>query len=654
MKALYMSQQNGEPPLKVRMGAKRIPTGQLFGTRPLNQVVSHTAFPEISPRLQAVLQQIVTDVVSRLGCVGAMVTTLERGNALPVRAYSMRFAPALLEKLEKEAGVSLIGPRACTYLDDPRYRENLSVRAVLDRNRRPDPFLVSDRLADLFAPVVSHEFADDAQKMTGIRQIIALPFFIDGEAVGNLFAATRDAFSQRDIDFLTAFGQQAANAVQAQRQLDQTQALERVVLELQSQISDETRILQVTVDALVDKLGYVGALVSTLEADNTLPLRAMAFDMPPDVVKSIEKKTRHTLTEYQQMARLDDTAFQANIGYRALNRTDGEVRNRFVESDHLFDLFRPALDKSLSRQIQELLGVKRVIAVPFFMNDVPIGNMYVMTRNSGFSEQDRAVLTAFAQQAAVGIRNARLYRRAEEQRLIAQALARMAFSASAYVHTLRNHIGAIGNYLMLSNQASQMTPARQLQLADIREKVMDLVNQSADILDNLHEPWRQKSDVATNLNQCIYDAVNKLFPNLQVDGETHVDTQIGIVIEFELEDSLPQLKTAPEMLTEVFSILLSNAVTAVAESAHAGLVRFQTRRLDNGMIAATVIDNGVGIAAANIPLIFEMGWTTRDDGMGFGLFWLKDYVNGLGGDVAVQSTPDAGTVFTVQLPFPSA
>ena len=633
------------------MKAKRIPTGQLFGTRPLNQVVSHTAFPEISPRLQAVLQQIVTDVVSRLGCVGAMVTTLERGNALPVRAYSMRFAPALLEKLEAEAGISLIGPEACVYLDDPRFRHNLSVRAVSPEGGRPERFLLTNHLADLFVPIVSQEFADAAQRMTGIRQLIALPFFIEGEAVGNLFAATREAFNQRDIDFLTAFGQQAANAVQAQRQLDQTRALERVVLELQSQITDETRILQVMVDALVDKLGYVGALVSTLEPDNTLPLRAMTFDIPPDLARSIEKKTYDSLTDYQRVARLDDPEFQANIGFRALGRRDGEARGRYIESDHLYDLFRPALSEELTRQIQESLGVRRVIAVPFFMNDQPVGNMYVMTRRAGFSEQDRSVLTAFAQQAAVGIRNARLFRRAEEQRQIAQALARMAFSASAYVHTLRNHIGAIGNYLMLSRHLDEMPAERQKQVAEIREKVVDLVNQSADILDHLHEPWRQKPDEASDLNRCIYDAVNKLFPNLQVNGQPSIDTQVGMTIDFDLAPSLPHLDTAPEMLVEVFSILLSNAVAAVAEANRPGVVHFVTALTSDGMIMASVEDNGSGIAPEHLPHIFEMGWTTRDNGMGFGLFWLRDYIEGLGGDVVVNSVPGEGTLFAVRLPL---
>ena len=44
---------------------------------------------DISPELQAVLQNIVDDVVRTLGCVGAMVAPLEGGNCLRVRAYAV-------------------------------------------------------------------------------------------------------------------------------------------------------------------------------------------------------------------------------------------------------------------------------------------------------------------------------------------------------------------------------------------------------------------------------------------------------------------------------------------------------------------------------------------------------------------------------------
>ena len=67
---------------------------------------SKTEVPDISPELQAVLQNIVDDVVRTLGCVGAMVAPLEGGNCLRVRAYAVDIESSLVEHLEKTLGVT--------------------------------------------------------------------------------------------------------------------------------------------------------------------------------------------------------------------------------------------------------------------------------------------------------------------------------------------------------------------------------------------------------------------------------------------------------------------------------------------------------------------------------------------------------------------
>src|SRR5512145_2923570 len=109
---------------------------------------------QISPGLQATLQHIVDDVVTGLGCVGAMVATLEANNTLPVRAYAVDIAPNLIKQLESRLGLSFIGPKSVAYLDDKKYQENLGVRAVKGNNGHPEKFIVSDSLYDLFRPVV--------------------------------------------------------------------------------------------------------------------------------------------------------------------------------------------------------------------------------------------------------------------------------------------------------------------------------------------------------------------------------------------------------------------------------------------------------------------------------------------------------------------
>jgi len=74
------------------------------------------------------------------------------------------------------------------------------------------------------------------------------------------------------------------------------------------------------------------------------------------------------------------------------------------------------------------------------------------------------------------------------------------------------------------------------------------------------------------------------------------------------------------------------------------------------IICIQVKDEGVGIPKDKINLIFERfgqvsSNLTRDsEGTGIGLYLVKTLVNALGGEILVESTPDKGSTFTVNLP----
>ena len=69
----------------------------------------------------------------------------------------------------------------------------------------------------------------------------------------------------------------------------------------------------------------------------------------------------------------------------------------------------------------------------------------------------------------------------------------------------------------------------------------------------------------------------------------------------------------------------------------------------------TIKDNGVGIAAADLPRVFEAFFTTRSTvGTGIGLFVSKQFVEGHGGHIKIESRQhgeDHGTTVRVFLPL---
>jgi len=64
-----------------------------------------------------------------------------------------------------------------------------------------------------------------------------------------------------------------------------------------------------------------------------------------------------------------------------------------------------------------------------------------------------------------------------------------------------------------------------------------------------------------------------------------------------------------------------------------------------------VRDTGAGIAPANLPKVFEPFYTTRTTGTGLGLAIVRKTIHDHGGAITVQSAPDKGAAFLINLPM---
>ncbi|RLC67981.1 MAG: hypothetical protein DRI48_00820 [Chloroflexi bacterium] len=624
--------------------------------------------------LEATLQQIVYDVVEALGYVGAMVATYEQGDSLPVRAFYVDSALATEEQIrrwEEEVSkysrrpVSITNPdiaRVFVYQDE--CQGNLSVRAF----RAGGP-VISEELYDLFVPVAppaSRPLVQGIQQALGIQQVIAVPFFLEiavegelkREIVGNLFAAKQDEITERDERILSAFGRQAAAAIESERRRLQIEVTQEIVYEMQSKLQDEEQILQRISEGVVSDLGYVGAMVATYEPDESLSVRAFYID-PHLVSEEQIRQWEEEVSKYSaQVVSITDPAvarvfvsyeeYQDNLGVRAVRA--GEP----ITSGELYDLFTPIAppsSKPAVKGIQQALGVQQVIAVPFFLETLVdgepereiVGNLFAATRSRQFSHGEIELLRAFGQQAAAGIRNARLYQQVEERRQVAQVFGRMAFSAAASVHALRNHIGAFQMHLHLI----QVTPPeRREEIMQLSSKMLERLDEAAKILDNLHEPWRLNLEVLTDVNACVARAIGRAVKNKE-----EVEAKEGIVVHAVLADDLPRIETSPDMLTEAFRVLIKNAVEAVREKGGGGEVQIESRLNEDGScVEVSFSDDGIGIQPEHLSKVFELRWSTKETGMGFGLFWTKEFVEGLGGSIEVESVWQEGTTISMALP----
>lgn len=659
----------------------------------------------IETRLGLALQSIAQDVVGSLGYVAAMVSTYEEDGTLPIRASYLdphTVSAEQIEDWEAQIGVSLSKPVRSTGKQLARInvhhkedRNNLGVQAV--RKRKP---VRSSSLFTLFTPSVPPEtrpfFEEVVQPALGVRQVIAVPFFlesVDGAEtaiVGNLFAAKNGDVTPQEELILTAFGRQAAAAIEIERQrLQALQVARQLTTEIQTRIGREDEILQQIVRGVVNVLGYIGAMLATYEkSDCSLPLRAVYFD-PALEIEKWENRVLRLMPNPISIANPDpDVArvYIENPAYRENLSTQAVKTREPVTSNDLYTLFVPFIPSAarpVLKLLQRTVHITQVIAVPFFLetaeNGQPeiVGNLFAATTHpDGFKAEEIELLKAFGQQAAAGIRNARLYReveqllnRSEQQRLeiedlyrkgeerrqVAELFGKMAFNAAANVHTLRNHIGAFSTHLQLTLMYKQ-DPQRLLSLLESGPRYLQRLQEAIAILDSLHEPWNAQSDELVVVNEALQEAVQKVVARLNVEDAIYVEMNLG--------NDLPTVYTTYEMLVEAFKILVKNGMEAILEKHHLsgdtmqarlsgmilGVLRIESHMLDLETLEILVQDNGAGIPVKSLTKIFDLRFSTKVSGMGFGLFWLKDYVEGLGGRVWVESRVGEGTTFHVLLP----
>ena len=131
-----------------------------------------------------------------------------------------------------------------------------------------------------------------------------------------------------------------------------------------------------------------------------------------------------------------------------------------------------------------------------------------------------------------------------------------------------------------------------------------------------------------------------------------IATQKQLELVMSIEAGAPdKIETDPTRLQQILKNLLSNALK-FTERGGVSLVVGTT----NGRIRFDVRDTGIGIAADQHELIFEVfrqadGASNRKfGGTGLGLSISRDLARLLGGDLQVESTPERGSTFTLSLP----
>ena len=147
--------------------------------------------------------------------------------------------------------------------------------------------------------------------------------------------------------------------------------------------------------------------------------------------------------------------------------------------------------------------------------------------------------------------------------------------------------------------------------------------------------------------------VNELVEDsLRMNAAALKRRDVRIVRDFQ---EVPPINVARHKVLQILVNLIRNANHAVDESGRPDKQLTLCIADKDGRIRISVADNGIGIAAENLPRLFKHGFTTRKDGHGYGLHSSALAAADMGGSLTAHSDgPGCGARFTLELPVSPA
>lgn len=207
-------------------------------------------------------------------------------------------------------------------------------------------------------------------------------------------------------------------------------------------------------------------------------------------------------------------------------------------------------------------------------------------------------------------------------------------------HELRTPLAAIIGTL----HTLALPKLRPEKLDDLRGKALRQAEQLNELIDDilhLADPHEAAVDRAPQetvaLEELVADVVTQITAHVSADR---------LVVE------MPQgaaIRTVPGRVRQVLVNLLVNAAKFSPDGSP---VRLHVTRLDD-RVAFEVVDEGPGIPEGSVDALFEAfrrGEHMRADGLGLGLYLVRNLVRSLGGTVELITRDGGGTLARVELP----
>lgn len=290
--------------------------------------------------------------------------------------------------------------------------------------------------------------------------------------------------------------------------------------------------------------------------------------------------------------------------------------------------------------------IRSAVCLPLIARQKALGIIHLDTRSAThvFTEDDLALLTGAASQAAMALDSAKLYsdlreayddlQRAQDHLVESEKLSTIGALSASIAHDIGNIV-------------TPLIPLTEVLLED---------SAVADPIKRVFE--RQLPQlVALTRRLLSFSAGNQLHLE-QVDVNHVVSAALELVrteaihkvvsLELKLHPDSPAVVGDASQLDRVILNLALNAIQAMEDR---GGTLTVTVGAEEDEVSISLADTGPGIAPENLPHLFQPFFSTKESGTGMGLFSCRRIIEDEhGGVIEVESEAGKGTTFTVHLP----